>query len=155
MSGQAAVIRWNFSPFAELSARDLHDALHLRQQVFVLEQTCLFPEIDGKDPDALHLIGRDGAGDLLAYLRVFAPGDYYAEPAIGRVVVAPEARGRGLARVLMEEGHRRVATLFGPTPIRLNAQAYLKDFYESLGYAIVHGPYDEDGIPHYEMLRGP
>ena len=130
--------------------------LKARVDIFVVEQACPYPEIDGKDPLALHLFGYDGhpsGGALLAYARLFAPGDYYEEPAVGRVLIMPEGRGQGLARVLMEECHRFAAARFGTQAVRLNGQGYLKPFYESLGYRAVRGPYDEDGIEHWELLR--
>ena len=147
------MVDWTFGKFASLSCADLYDILRQRQDIFVLEQKCLYPDIDGKDHLARHLIGRDKDGIFLAYLRILGPGDYYDEPALGRVLVAPEARGKGVARLLMGEGHARALALYGNVPLRLNAQAYLKDFYLSLGYEIIRGPYDEDGILHYEMLR--
>ena len=147
------MVDWTFESFESLSCADLYDILRQRQDIFVLEQKCFYPDIDGKDHLARHLIGRAEDGTFLAYLRVLGPGDYYDEPALGRVLVTPEARGRGLARKLMEEGHARARALYRDTPIRLNAQAYLKDFYLSVGYEIIRGPYDEDGIPHYEMLK--
>lgn len=148
------MIIWSLRPFGELSVIDLHDALRLRQDVFMLEQDCLFPEIDGRDPNALHLVGRaNGDGDLLGYARLFAPGDYYPEPAIGRIVVAAPARGKGLSRALMEEAHRLCEVLWGTTAARLNAQAHLESFYRGLGYVPVGEPYDDDGIMHIEMVK--
>lgn len=144
---------WSWHRLGDMAAGLLLEILHLRQDVFILEQQCFYPDIDGLDPMAHHLVGRDGAGIIVAYCRVFAPGDYYSEPAIGRVLVARSARGGGVARALMEEAHRYGRETFGTDAARLNAQAHLQGFYESLGYAHVRGPYDEDGIPHVEMLR--
>lgn len=149
------MIDWTFATFDALTGADLYDILRHRQDVFVLEQKCFYPDIDGKDQVAWHLIGRGAHDTFLAYLRILGPGDYYDEPALGRVLVTPEARGRGLARTLMAEGHARAKALYGDVPLRLNAQAYLKDFYQSVGYEVIRGPYDEDGIPHYEMLKDP
>ncbi len=146
-------IHWRCEPFSSLSGTDVHAILKLRQDVFVLEQTCLYPDIDGKDTEATHLLAERNGEGLIACARLFAPGNYYAEAAVGRVVVAASARGGGLARVLMNKAHQEVERLWGTNRTRLGGQAYLKAFYESLGYEAVVGPYDEDGIPHYEMVR--
>jgi ElaA protein len=146
-------LTWSWHRLGEMAAGLLLEILHLRQGVFILEQECFYPDIDGLDPMAHHLVGRDGAGIIVAYCRVFAPGDYYSEPAIGRVLVAKSARRTGAARAMMEEAHRYGRETFGADAARLNAQAHLQGFYESLGYSVVRGPYDEDGIPHMEMLR--
>ena len=147
------ILHWRCDPFESLSGRDVHAILKLRQDVFVLEQTCLYPDIDGKDPEAIHLLAETEGGEIVACARLFAPGAYYNEAAVGRVVVAQSARGGGLARVLMARAHEEVERLWGTATTRLGGQAYLKAFYESLGYEAVVGPYDEDGIPHYEMVR--
>jgi ElaA protein len=144
---------WSWHRLGDMAAGLLLEILQLRQDVFILEQQCFYPDIDGLDPMAHHLVGRDGAGIIVAYCRVFAPGDYYSEPAIGRVLVARSARGTGAARAMMEEAHRYGGENFGTDAARLNAQAHLQGFYESLGYTAVRGPYDEDGIAHMEMLR--
>jgi len=147
---------WRWHRWEQLERDQIYAVLKARVDIFVVEQECPYPEIDGKDPAAWHLLVYDGhVSDavLLAYARVFAPGDYYDEPAVGRILTTPTGRGRGLARPLMAECHRFVEARFATRAVRLNGQAYLKDFYESLGYRPVRGPYDEDGIPHYEMLR--
>ena len=144
---------WRWSRLDGLSGPEVHDLLRLRQDVFVLEQRCLYPDIDGRDGSARHLLGRVDDGPLAACARVFAPGDYYAEPAIGRVAVAKAARGSGIAPALMQEAHPYCAAEFGTAAVRLNAQAYLEPFYASLGYHTVRGPYLEDDIPHIEMLK--
>lgn len=150
---QNDTVAWDWYRWQDLDRGRLYELLRARQDVFVVEQNCPYPDIDGKDAVAWHLIGRDGpSAPLLASARVFAPGDYYEEAAIGRILTTAAGRGRGLGLAIMAECHRFVAEQFG-SGIRLNGQAYLKDFYEGLGYAVVTGPYDEDGIPHYEMLR--
>ncbi len=151
----SAGVVWTWCRWQDLDRDRLYELLRARQDVFVVEQTCPYPDIDGKDPLAWQLLGRDAAessGPLLASARVFAPGDYYAEAAIGRILTTAPGRGRGLGRAIMTECHRFVAARFA-SAVRLNAQAYLREFYEGLGYAVVRGPYDEDGIPHFEMLR--
>lgn len=147
---------WRWHRWEQLDRDQLYGLLKARQDVFVVEQSCPYPDIDGKDPLAWHLLGYGGhpaTGALLAAARMFAPGAYYAEPAAGRILTTAAARGRGLGRALMAEIHRFSAARFATPAVRLNGQGYLKTFYESLGYRVVRGPYDEDGIPHYEMLK--
>ncbi|MDE0811665.1 MAG: GNAT family N-acetyltransferase [Alphaproteobacteria bacterium] len=144
---------WSWHRMGDMAAGLLLEILHLRQDVFILEQQCFYPDIDGLDPIAHHLVGRDDSGIIVAYCRVFAPGDYYSEPAVGRVLVGRSARGVGIARAMMEEANRYCAEKFATNKLRLNAQEHLQSFYESLGYGHVRGPYDEDGIPHVEMLK--
>lgn len=144
---------WTWLRVPEMTGAEMHEILMVRQTVFILEQRCFYGDIDVLDLTAHHLVRRDAAGCLTAYCRVMEPGTHYAEPTVGRVLVASEARGGGLAKELMAEAHRYCQTRFGTPMVRLNAQAHLRKFYESLGYKAVRGPYDEDGIPHIEMLR--
>ncbi len=144
---------WSWHRLGDMAAGLLLEILHLRQDVFILEQQCFYADIDGLDPMAHHLVGRDASGVIVAYCRVFGPGDYYSEAAVGRVLVGRAARGSGVARTLMIEAHAYCEKTFGKGAARLNAQAQLQDFYESLCYAHARAPYDEDGIPHVEMLR--
>ena len=145
-------IHWRECAFADLSLSDLYALLRLRSVVFVLEQQCLYEDMDGKDPHARHLLGvRDG--NLIAYARLFAPGDYFEEAAIGRVVTEPASRGLGVGRQLMEQAICAVERAWGQVPIRIGAQSYLRAFYESFGFQIDGEPYIEDGIPHLPMLR--
>lgn len=158
MTGQqgAPTVTWRWLRWPDLDRDTLYALLKARVDIFIVEQSCPYPELDGKDPIAWHCLcygGHPADGKLLAYARLFAPGDYYAEPAIGRVLVTAAARGTGLSRALMAECHRFSAARFGTAAVRLNGQSYLKPFYESLGYAAVRGPYDEDGIEHWEMLK--
>lgn len=147
---------WRWHRWDQLDRDQVHAMFKARVDVFVVEQNCPYPEIDGKDPLAWHLFGYDGhpgKGCLIGYARLFAPGDYYDEPAAGRILTTGEGRGRGVGRAIMEECHRFSEARFGTRAVRLNGQGYLKPFYESLGYRAVRGPYDEDGIEHWEMLR--
>ncbi len=145
-------MRWHAAPFAELSIDELYESLALRQRVFVVEQSCPFFDCDGKDRAALHLLGRDDGGSLLAYARLLPPGVGYGEAAISRVVTAPEVRRSGFGRALMREAIARTRSAFGPGPIRIGAQRYLERFYGDLGFHVAGEPYVEDGIPHVEML---
>jgi ElaA protein len=146
------VTRWRFAPFGELTPREVHDLLQLRAAVFVVEQNCVFQDIDGVDLESWHLLGRHG-DRLVAYCRMIPAGVKYDEPSIGRVVSLPELRGTGVGRELMAEALRRADTLWPGRPIRIGAQHRLERFYNDFGFAQSSAPYDEDGIMHIEMLR--
>lgn len=147
---------WQWSSFAELPNADLYEMLAQRQNVFVLEQQCLYPDLDGYDQDAWHLLGWrviDGKRQLAACLRVIAPGVKYTEMSIGRVLSTSAARGTGIGRELLAQGIARAEQLYPGHRIRIGAQQYLEAFYGSFGFKTVSEPYDEDGIMHVEMLR--
>jgi ElaA protein len=147
------MLEWQWLPFDRLSVAQLYAVLALRQQVFVVEQRCAFLDADGVDPQCWHGLGeRDGV--LLASARIVPPGADFAEPAIGRVVTAPSARGQGLGRELMREAIAQAQRLYPGEALRIGAQQHLERFYGSLGFVTASAPYDEDGIPHVEMLRG-
>ena len=146
-------MRWQWSAFSELDIHTLYAAMKLRQEVFVVEQTCAYLDADGEDPIAFHLLGWSG-DTLLTYLRVFPPGTTaHPEAVIGRVIVAMGARGQGLSRPLMHQAHHHIARMWGDTPVFLSAQSHLEGLYGSLGYAVCGPGYDEDGIPHLPMRR--
>ena len=146
-------MRWQWLTFAELDTHTLYAAMKLRQEVFVVEQTCAYLDADGDDPIACHLLGWQG-DELIAYLRAFPPGTTsHPEVVIGRVIIAAPARGRGLSRALMQEAHRHVVRAWGDAPIFLSAQFHLEGLYNSLGYSVCGPGYDEDGIPHLPMRR--
>ncbi|TQK05298.1 GNAT family N-acetyltransferase [Herbaspirillum sp. SJZ107] len=150
------MIEWQWSRFADLTAAQLYEMLALRQQVFVLEQTCLYPDIDGLDPGAHHLLGWrtvNGKRELAATLRCLAPGAKYAEMSLGRVVTSPAMRGTGLGRELVAQGIACAVRLHQGHAIRIGAQAHLENFYGSFGFVTVSAPYDEDGIMHIDMIR--
>lgn len=148
----APELRWVERELSELSPYALYDVLALRQRVFVVEQRCAYLDADGKDPIARHVLGWDG-DRLVAYARVLPAGARFAETSIGRVIVAPEARGRGLARALMGRAIASIEAREGRVAIALSAQAHLERFYASLGFVRTGEPYDEDGIPHVDMRR--
>jgi ElaA protein len=151
-----STIDWHFSRFADLTPFDLYDVLAARQNVFILEQTCLYPDIDGYDLEAHHLLGWrdvDGKRQLAAYLRVLAPGAKYDEMSIGRVITTPATRGSGAGRALLDQGIAHAEALHPGHRIRIGAQQYLERFYASFGFETVSAPYDEDGIMHIDMLR--
>jgi ElaA protein len=145
-------VNWHWSRFAELGVDNLYDALALRCRVFVLEQGP-YQDPDGLDRASWHLLGRDAAGTLQAYLRVVDPGFKYDEPSIGRVITAPEVRGTGLGRQLVAEGVQRCLQAWPGQAIRISAQAHLRRFYADFGFQPVGEVYGEDNIPHQQMLR--
>jgi ElaA protein len=149
--------RWHWCPFAELAPGALYAALQLRQMVFVVEQGCPYLDADGHDPRAWHLLGwaRDGAGEerLAAYARVFAPGVVFPEASFGRVVTHPELRRHGFGRLVVAEALARIEQLAPGAPVRIGAQRYLERFYASFGFERASDDYEEDGIPHLEMVR--
>ncbi|GAB2793143.1 ElaA protein [Hymenobacter luteus] len=146
-------LTWTTKPFEALSLAELYALLQLRSEVFVVEQTCAFQDIDGQDQAAFHLLGYTETGELAAYSRLFGAGISYPEASIGRVVVSPKFRRYGLGRELLRESIGAVAGLFGAQPIQIGAQLYLQQFYESFGFRQVGEGYLEDGIPHIHMVR--
>jgi len=141
-------LRWHDRAFGELTVHELYAITTLRERVFVVEQRCVYLDADGVDPASRHLWAEE-VGELRAYLRLVPAGVKYREVSIGRVIIAPEARGTGLGKELV----RRGIAAAGTVPIRIGAQAHLERFYADLGFARVGEPYDEDGIPHLEMVR--
>lgn len=146
-------LTWTTKPFAALTLAELYALLQLRSEVFVVEQTCAFQDIDGQDQAAHHLLGYTATGELAAYSRLFGAGISYPEASIGRVVVSPKYRRYGLGRELLRESIAAIALLFGEQPIQIGAQLYLQQFYESFGFRQVGAGYLEDGIPHIHMVR--
>ena len=143
---------FDWLPFDRLSGREVHDVLQLRARVFIVEQTCPYLDADGLDPKCWHGLGLvDGV--LVATGRIVPPGVKFDEPAIGRVVSAPEVRRTGAGRALMVSAIAQVKRLYPGQDIRIGAQRYLEKFYGSLGFTPVGEPYDEDGIPHVDMVR--
>lgn len=144
---------WEIKPFNELTATEIYFAMQLRSEVFVVEQNCVYQDIDGKDFKALHLIGKL-EGNIVAYARLFKPGDYFENASIGRVVVHPQHRNNQCGRQLMKEAIAGIETHFKQQKITISAQLYLQSFYESLGFDATSEMYLEDDIPHIEMKRG-
>ncbi|MBI1780187.1 MAG: GNAT family N-acetyltransferase [Sphingobacteriales bacterium] len=143
---------WVLKKFDELTPHELYAILQLRNEVFVVEQNCVFQDADDKDQHCWHYMGwRDNY--LAAYIRIVPPGVAYEYPSIGRVVSSPKARGSGIGRELMANGITVTHQLFGEGPIKIGAQLYLKKFYELLGFEQVGEIYDEDGIDHIYMIR--
>ena len=145
---------WTWQRFADLGVHGVYDMLALRAKVFILEQGP-FLDPDGIDPQCWHLLGRDGAGALRAYLRVVDGGIKYPEPSMGRVVLDKPLRGTGLADSLVAEGLARCAACWPGLGNRISAQARLQPFYSRHGFVSVGEAYTEDTIPHIEMWRPP
>ena len=141
---------WQVKPFAQLTGREVHDIMRLRVDVFVVEQRCVYPEVDGRDPDAVHVLGIADNGTLAAYARILPPHGT-EPPHIGRVIVDPAFRGRHLGRHLMHHALNALQALHGSRRSALAAQEYLVDFYGSFGYSPVSETYLWDGIPHVDM----
>ncbi|HEX8426615.1 MAG TPA: GNAT family N-acetyltransferase [Hymenobacter sp.] len=146
-------LTWTTKPFNALTLPELYAVLQLRSEVFVVEQTCAFQDMDGQDQTAHHLLGHSESGELAAYSRLFGAGVVYPEASIGRVVVNLKFRRYGLGRELLRQSIAAVAELFGEQPIQIGAQLYLKEFYESFGFQQHGEGYLEDGIPHIHMVR--
>jgi len=145
-------IQWLLKKFEELSPFELYALLQLRNEVFVVEQNCVFQDADDKDQNCYHLMG-SADGKLIAYTRLAPPGLIYEQPSIGRVVTSPLVRRSGAGKELMLRSIDAVYTLFGIQPIRIGAQLYLKRFYESLGFEQISKVYLEDGIEHIYMIK--
>lgn len=143
---------WRLMAFEDLHVPVLYEVLRLRSAVFVVEQQCVFEDIDGADPEAMHLLGVQHH-QLQAYARCFAPGIKFPEASFGRVVTRQTARGTGLGHALVEQAITAISQLWGPQAIRIGAQTHLAGFYASHGFEDVGKPYVEDGIAHLEMLR--
>jgi len=138
-------------PFNELSILELYNLLQLRSEVFVVEQDCVYQDIDGKDQNALHVIGYKN-DRIVAYTRLFKPGDYFKASSIGRVVVAKNQRQFKYGYDIMEASIKAIKTHFNVTEIKISAQCYLKNFYNNLEVFEIGEEYLEDGIPHIAML---
>ncbi len=147
-------MNWILKNFDSLSREELYTILRLRSEIFVVEQNCPYQDIDKKDFLALHLYTKDEKTDkIIAYARLFQPGDYYPQASIGRVAVKKKYRRFGLGHELMKKAIEEVEKNFLTKPIKIGAQKYLKEFYESHGFVQMDEEYIEDGIPHIHMIR--
>jgi len=138
--------------FSELTTTELYQILQLRAEVFVVEQDCVYQDVDGKDQKSLHVFGFKN-DKIVAYTRIFKPGDYFDNASIGRVVIAASERKYGFGHDLMKASIKAVETYFKVDEITISAQKYLKKFYESHHFIQVGAEYLEDGIPHIRMDR--
>ncbi|MDD3004299.1 GNAT family N-acetyltransferase [Flavobacterium sp.] len=145
-------IEFKIKRFNELSTLELYQLLQLRSEVFVVEQNCVYQDVDGKDEKALHVLGVV-EGEILVYARLFDAGNYFKNASIGRVVIAQKVRSKKWGHELMKVAIAGLHHNFGVQPITISAQLYLQKFYEQHGFLQQTEMYLEDGIPHIEMLR--
>jgi ElaA protein len=143
-------IHWRTVPFDALTLREVHDLFKLRVDIFVVEQRCAYPEVDGHDIEALHVLGANEAGQLVACARIL-PAPSGGLRRIGRVVVHPDLRGSGIAHQLMDHVLDTLNERFGTRSSMLSAQAQLESFYSDHGFVRTGPAYDWDGIPHVDM----
>ena len=137
--------------FYELDTEDLYQILRLRSEVFVVEQDCVYQDIDNKDQNAIHLYYKEN-NEILAYTRIFKAGHYYENPCIGRVVVSKKNRGNDLGKKIMIDSMEYIKQNIKGEKIELSAQKYLDKFYKDLGFYKIGEDYLEDGIPHQRMI---
>ena len=138
--------------FSELETEELYQILRLRSEVFVLEQDCIYQDIDNKDQNAIHLYYVDN-DEIVAYTRIFKAGHYYENPSIGRVVVSKKERGKDLGKKIMIDSIEYIKQNIKGEKIELSAQKYLDKFYRDLGFYKIGEDYLEDGIPHQRMIK--
>ena len=148
-------IRWQWVSFNELTTTELYALLQLRQEVFAVEQNCVYQDLDGRDQQSLHLLGwmtTEEAEQLVAYVRVLPPGVAYNECSIGRFVTALSVRGTGFGKALMNEALRNLYREYPNQAVRISAQHHLEGVYAKYGFKAASEPYMEDGIPHIAMV---
>lgn len=138
--------------FEALTKQELYNVLQLRSEVFVVEQDCVYQDLDGKDENSLHVLGFKNK-NIVAYTRVFKPGDYFELASIGRVVVAKNERAHKYGYDIMNASAEAIKNHFNETVIKISAQVYLKKFYNTLGYKEIGAEYLEDNIPHIAMIK--
>ena len=144
-------MNWKIKRFEELTTTELYEILRVRAEVFVVEQTCVYQDVDLKDKKAYHLFCENN-GEIVAYLRILDKGVSYPEISIGRVLTRETNRRIGLAREMMQKAILFIKEDLNEMQIRISAQLYLKKFYESLGFSVTSDIYLEDDIEHIEMV---
>ena len=146
------MLKTKIKTFKELTTQELYDVLQIRAEIFVVEQDCVYQDLDGKDHKALHVLGYK-SGKIVAYTRVFKPGDYFKEASIGRVVVKENERQHKYGYAIMKASIEAIKNHCNETAIRISAQTYLRLFYGNLEFKEVGEEYLEDGIPHIHMIK--
>lgn len=147
---QSKPLDWRIKNFGELSPREIHGMLKLRVDVFVVEQACAYPEIDGKDPECIHIIGLEGS-EVIAVARIAPAGVIYPDASIGRVAVAKNRRNHNYGRIMMEKAIAYCLDVMHAGSIKIAAQCYLEKFYSDLGFRQISETYLWDGIEHIDM----
>ncbi len=148
-------MHWQTKSFIQLSTLELFDYLKLRQSVFVVEQTCPYPDIDDVDKKSDHLLGYDVSGTLIACARLIPAGISYKEASIGRIATSPDHRGLGIGQKLVTRSIEETQRLHPNEPIKIGAQQRLEPFYQTFGFVTVSEMYIEDDIPHIHMRLNP
>ena len=146
------MLKIEIKTFEELTKQELYNLLQLRSEVFVVEQDCVYQDLDGKDEKALHVLGIK-ENRIVAYTRIFKPGYYFKEASIGRVVVAKNERAYKYGYDIMGASIKAIKNYFNTSYIKISAQVYLKKFYTNLGFEALGAEYLEDDIPHIAMIR--
>ncbi len=144
-------MNFEFKHFNNLSVEELYEILRLRSKIFVVEQNCVYNDIDGLDKNAVHLLVKND-GKIVAYSRLLKPGTRFMDYSIGRVVVKENYRGTGLGIQMIKAAKKFIFVEWNAEKIKISAQSYLQKFYETLGFRIVSEMYLEDGIPHFGMI---
>lgn len=142
----------NLLSFQQISGPQMYAMLKLRSEVFVVEQHCIYQDMDDLDQQAMHLIVTDSAGSIDAYARILPPGTAYTEAAIGRILTSEAWRGQGYGRWFIQQAVHCTQQLYVDQHIRIGAQQHLQSLYQACGFVTVGEPYDEDGIMHVQML---
>ncbi|GGX19840.1 GNAT family N-acetyltransferase [Aquimarina muelleri] len=145
-------IKFEVKRFDELSIAELYKILRLRAEIFVVEQDCVYQDMDNKDQKALHVIGNKN-GEIITYTRIFDGGDYFETSSIGRVLVAKKERKYGYGHDLIKQSISAIETYFKTKKIKISAQTHLQNFYKSHGFIKIGEEYLEDGIPHIVMIK--
>lgn len=136
--------------FEELTLKEFYDIAKIRSDIFVVEQNCIYNDLDDKDQEAIHIMLKD-KNEIKAYLRVLKPGVSYSDASLGRVAVVKSARRNGFAQQVVKEGIKYIVQNFKDNKITIGAQEYLTEFYKNLGFEIISDTYLEDGIKHIDM----
>jgi ElaA protein len=146
------IMKWELKKFSELALIEAYNMFALRIDVFVIEQNCPYQDLDGKDEEAYHVLGKDDQGNVMATARILPPGVGYKEVAIGRVVTAKSIRPLKKGHELMDECMKFIAVKYPNENIKLSAQSHLVNYYGRHGFVETGKNYLEDGIPHSEMI---